>query len=321
MSKNIPLELEALIQKEYANIASIVVIKNGTTILEHYFNGYTQQDRIHIASVTKSVLSMLVGIAIDKGYIESVNQKVLDFFPHYIIKKREKTIQQVTIRHLLTMTAPFKFRSEPYTRVYSSDDWTTSVLDLLGGKTLKEEFKYTIIGLQVLSGILTTATGASLSAFAAEHLFSPLGIQQPENVPIHNKEEYMAFLKDKPVSGWVSDPQGVNTAGWGLALTTMDIAKLGLLYLNKGIWSNIQIVSSEWIEMSTKMHSQCNDLSYGYLWWIIEDNKCFAAIGDGGNIVYVDNELNVVVAIASTFMPRAKDRIKFIKRYIIPMAV
>ncbi len=319
MSHKIAPELENLIQEEYANIAGIIAIKNNATVLEHYFNEYKKNDTIHIASVTKSILSILVGIAIDKGIIKSVNQKVLDFFPNYTVKKREKTIQKVTIRHLLTMTAPFKFKSEPYTRVYSSEDWTTSVLDLLGGKALSENFKYTTIGLQVLSGILTNATGIPLIDFASAHLFSPLGIKTPGNLRIHNKEEHLSFLKDKHVNGWVTDPQGVNTAGWGLALTTRDVSKIGQLYLNKGIWNNTRIVSEKWIEESTKTHSKLNELSYGYLWWIIDDKKCFAAIGDGGNIVYIDVELNAVVAITTRFKPRVKDSVELIRNNILPL--
>ncbi|WP_271407341.1 serine hydrolase domain-containing protein [Tenacibaculum soleae] len=320
MNNKKTLELEKKIQEDYTNIAGIIIMKNNDILFEKYFNDYKKNDTIHIASVTKSILSILIGIAIDKGFIKNTEQNVLDFFPKYVLKKREKTIQKVTIRHLLTMTAPFKFKSEPYTKVYSSEDWTKSVLDLLGGKILSEDFKYTTIGLQVLSGILTNATGKSTLDFASENLFSLLDIKIPENLRIHNKEEHFSFLKDKYVNGWVIDPKGTNTAGWGLTLTTRDMAKIGQLFLNKGKWNNIQIVSSKWINESTKKHSQLNDLAYGYLWWIIDnkENNCFSAIGDGGNIIYVDQLKNTIIAITSQFMPRAKDRIELIKKYIIP---
>ncbi|MEE9362249.1 MAG: serine hydrolase [Cellulophaga sp.] len=320
MIKELSKELIELIQKDYDNIAGIVIYENNEITFENYFHGYKKKDTIHIASVTKSVLSILVGIAIDKGLISNLEQNVLDFFPEYETKKREKTIQQVTLRHLLTMTAPYKFKSEPYTKVYSSEDWTKAVLGLLGGKTLSGDFKYTTIGIQVLSGLLIKATGKSVLDFATENLFSPLGIKAPDNFRIHNKEEHFAFLKNKYVKGWVIDPKGTNTSGWGLTLTTRDIAKIGQLYLNKGKWNNHQILSSKWIKESTKKHSQWNDLAYGYLWWIIdgEENKCFAAIGDGGNIVYVDTPSDTVIAITSQFKPRAKDRIELIRKYIVP---
>ena len=320
MIKELPKALIELIQKDYDNIAGIVIHQNNEIAYENYFHGYQENDTIHIASVTKSVLSILVGIAIDKGFIKSLDQNVLDFFSDYVIKKREKTIQKVTVRHVVTMTAPYKFKSEPYTKVYSSEDWTKSVLDLLGGKTFSGDFKYTTIGLQILSGILIQATGKPVLEFATENLFSPLGIKAPNNFRIHNKEEHFAFLKNKYVNGWVTDPKGANTSGWGLTLTTRDIAKIGQLYLNKGKWNNQRILSSKWVEESTRKHSRWNDLAYGYLWWIIgsEENKCFAAIGDGGNIIYVDTESKLIVAIASQFKPRAKDRIDLIKKHILP---
>lgn len=318
MIKKLPKELIELIQNEYNNIAGVVIYQNNQITFENYFHGYKEDDTIHIASVTKSILSILVGIAIDKGQIKSLDQHILDFFPHYTIKKREKTIQKVTIRHLLTMTAPYKFKYEPYTKVYSSEDWTKSVLDLLGGKTLSGDFKYTTIGLQVLSGILTDATGQSVLDFTTENLFSPLGIKAPSNLTMKNKEEHFAFLKDKYVNGWIIDPKGVNTSGWGLTLTTRDIGKIGQLYLNKGKWGDKQLITPKWIEESTKKHSEWNELGYGYLWWIIgNDNQCFAAIGDGGNIIYVNTEWNTVVAITSRFMPRAKDRVELIQKHIL----
>tara|TARA_A100000171_G_scaffold52081_1_gene68946 strand:+ start:3465 stop:4433 length:969 start_codon:yes stop_codon:yes gene_type:complete len=321
MIRRVPEEIIQLIATSYDNITGIVVLKDNKITHENYFHEYNQNDTIHIASVTKSILSILIGIAIDKGFIKSLDQNVLDFFPDYQVKRREQVIQKVTVRHLLTMTAPYKFKSEPYTQVYSSEDWTKEVLDLLGGKNLNENFKYTTIGLQVLSGILINTTGHSVLNFANENLFKPLGIKKPNNLRIHNKQEHFDFLKGRHVNGWIMDPIGTNTAGWGLTLTTRDLAKIGQLYLNKGKWNNQQILSSKWVEDSTKAHSNYGELSYGYLWWIIDDqkNNCFAAIGDGGNIIYVDPDMKTVIAITSLFMPRAKDRITFIRKHILPL--
>jgi CubicO group peptidase (beta-lactamase class C family) len=92
------------------------------------------------------------------------------------------------------------------------------------------------------------------------------------------------------------------------------------LYLNHGVWNGKQIVSSAWIDESTAVHSRSNKLNYGYLWWIIDENEhSFAALGDGGNVIYVNPAKNTVVAIASLFKPLAKDRIELIKTYIEPM--
>lgn len=313
--------LEGLIKEQYGNIAGIVIMKNGDLVYENYFNGYTIDDAIHIASVTKSIISGLMGIAIDKGYINNINQKVLEFFSNYDIKRGEKTIQKITIRELMTMTAPYKFCSEPYTKVYSSEDWTKAALDLLGGKERIGEFKYSTVGTHILSGILVSATGETVLDFATKNLFNPLEIQLPHNRVIQNKEAYLAFLKDKYVSGWVVDFNGVNTAGWGLALKPRDMAKFGQLYLNRGMWNGTQILSSKWIAESTEECSRWGELPYGYLWWIIKDNESsgYAALGDGGNVIYVCPEKELVVAIASSFKPRARDRVELIRKHIVPL--
>ncbi len=320
MNNNKIMYLEKVIEEHYVNTAGIAIMKKDRLIYEQYFNGYTKEDTIHIASVTKSIISALIGIAIEQGYIRGVNQKVLDFFPDYIVKRGEKTIQNVTVKNLLTMTAPYKYKSEPYTKVYTSDDWTKAALDLLGGKSGIGDFKYSTIGTQILSGILTSGTGRSVLDFAKENLFEPLGIITPHKMIINNKEEHFAFLKNKHVSGWVVDPKGVNTAGWGLALTPRDMVKIGQLYLNCGMWNGRQIISTKWIEESSKEHSRWEKLPYGYLWWIIDgDNCCYAALGDGGNVIFIDHGKKMVVAIASCFMPRAKDRIELIRKYIEPV--
>ncbi len=313
--------LEMVIKEKYTNLAGILILKEGQPIYEHYFGGYGSDDPLHLASVTKSIISMLIGIAIDKGYIESVHDKVLKYFPQYKVKRGEKTVQTITIEHILTMTAPYKYKSEPYSKVFSSEDWTKSALDLLGGKADIGIFRYSTVGIQVLSGILVSATGQSVLEFASDHLFTPLGIKTPSHRKIQDKESYFDFVKGSSVSGWVADPMGVNTSGWGLTLTVQDMSKLGQLYLNQGLWQGKQIVSPQWILESTSEHSQLDQYSYGYLWWLIRGggHKAFAAIGDGGNVIYVCPEKKLVVAIASSFMPRAKDRIELIEKVILPL--
>jgi CubicO group peptidase (beta-lactamase class C family) len=315
-------ELEKRISSDYANITGIMVLKNGLTVYEKYFNQYSASNPIHIASVTKSIVSALIGIAIDKGFIKNVDQKVLDFFPDYSIMAGEKMIQNVTIKELLTMTAPYKYEAEPYEAFFASTNWIEAALDLLGGNGQIGEFVYSaIIGTHILSGILVKATGQSVLDFATENLFSPLGINGLQNVVFHTKEEQIAWFSQKHNSNsWVVDPQGINTAGWGLTLTPADMAKIGQLYLDGGIWNGKQIVSTRWIDESTKVHSQWGNLLYGYLWWIIDENEqSFAAMGDGGNVIYVNAKNNIMVSIASLFMPDARDRIELIKAVIEPM--
>ena len=314
--------MEEAISRDYSNMTGMVILKDGETVYENYFGGCTEANRIHIFSATKSIISILLGIAIDKGYIKSIDQKVLEFFPDYEIKRGEKTIQNVSIKDLMTMTAPYKYKFNPYTKYFTSMDWVKFSLDKLGGKEKIGEFRYTpIIGPDILSGILVNATGQSVFDFAKENLFTPLGITVENVITFESKEEQMEFYKADNVSGWVADPAGVNTAGWGLTLSPVDMAKIGQLYLDGGIWEGQRIVSEEWVKESTTEHSRWKrmDLPYGYLWWIGKDDEGFAAMGDGGNIIYVSRDKKMVVASTALFKPRAKDRIEFIKEFVEPL--
>ena len=314
-------ELEKTINNQYGNIVGIIVQKNGIKLYENYFHGYTADNAIHVCSVTKSVFSALLGIAIDKGHIKNTEQKVLDFFPDYTVMEGEKTIQSITIKNLLTMTAPYKYKTEPFEAFFASRNPIQDALNFLGGDGPVGEFNYSAIGgTHILSGILVSATGQSVLDFAKENLFSPLGIQGMHNVVLHNKEEHIAVMNDKNSSGWVVDPQGINTASWGLFLTPADMTKIGQLYLNGGMWDGKQIVPAWWVEECTTQHSRWGKLSYGYLWWIIDNKEhIYAALGDGGNVIYVNAKKRLVVSIASLLMPDVKDRIKLIREYIEPM--
>lgn len=325
MNKEKIKELEKIINNEYSNIAGIVVLKNGEMQYESYFNECTATSRIHVYSVAKSIISVLIGIAMDKGYIKSIHQKVLDFFPNYTVKKGEKTIQNITLKDLLTMTAPYKYKLAPYTYIkyFMSDNWLKFTLDLLGGKGQIGEFRYTpLVGPDILSGILVKATGQSVFDFGTENLFLPLGITVERNVILHTAKEQRAFNKATNISGWVADPTGINSGGWGLTLSPSDMAKIGQLYLNNGIWDDKQIVSTGWINESTKEHSLWKkiNLYYGYLWWIIDGKEhTYAAMGDGGNVIYINTEKNTVISIASLYKHNVEDRIEFIKEYIEPI--
>ncbi len=315
--------LEYKIEKEYGNIAGIIVLKDDNVVYKKYFNQCSENDPIHIFSVTKSIVSMLFGIALDKGCIKNLDEKVIGFFPNYQIKKREKTIQHITIRNLLTMTAPYKYRFNPYPKYFSSEDWVMSSLDFLGGRGKNGNFKYApIIGIDILSGVLINTTGKSVLEFAQDNLFYPLGIFVDKNIYFQNKQEQLDFYKSKGANGWVADLKGTNTAGWGLSLTTMDMAKLGQLYLNEGYWNGRQIISGKWIAESTQVQSvwKARHLKYGYLWWVIDEAEhSYAALGDGGNAIYVNPKDRIVVAVSSLFVPGVKDRIDFIKREIEPL--
>ena len=153
--------------------------------------------------------------------------------------------------------------------------------------------------------------------FAQEFLFSPLGITVPSNIILYTSKLHVAFVKKNNASGWVADESGTNTAGWGLTLTAMDMAKIGQLYLKEGNWNGRQIVSSAWVRESTTEHSRWKkeDLPYGYLWWTKIVNG-YAAMGNSGNVIYVNPSKKVVVSVTALFQPAAKDIIEFINKEI-----
>jgi CubicO group peptidase (beta-lactamase class C family) len=321
MDRNKTRELERTIAAEYGNVAGIVVRRGGETVYEGCFNGYSPDDSFHVFSVTKSVVSALIGMAIDRGCIESVDCRVLDFFPDYSAPEGEETIQDIRIKHLLTMTAPYKYEVEPYAEFFASGQPVRDALDYLGGDGKIGAFNYSAIGgTHILSAILARAIGRHILGFAQENLFSPLGIEVPHNLVIHDEAEHLALMNDRKARGWVVDPEGLSWAGWGLFLKAEDMAKFGELYLNGGTWNGTRIVSSSWVAESTREHSRCTqwgNLAYGYLWWLV-DGDSFAALGDGGNVIYVNRANDTVISIASTFMQEARDRIELIKKHIEP---
>ena len=281
-----------------SNICQIYAVKNGSVVFNDCWRGYKTTDAVNVMSVTKSVMALLIGIAIDKGYIRSGDQKVIDFFPDYSVKRGEKTIYLVTLRHLLTMTAPYKYRSEPWTRVCTSNDWTKAALDLLGGRNgITGEFKYATLGIQILSGV-----GAS------------------------NKDDQFDFLMNKAPkkNEWYSDPKDTVTAGWGLCLSAEDMAKIGVLILNSGEYDNNRIISTNWIDEMTapriSLGERFGNMHYGYLWYRpFQDRETIAAIGDGGNVIYVNPENKISVGVTGTFKPRVFDRVAFIEKNILPL--
>lgn len=320
-------ELETLIAEGHDNICELTAVKNGETVIDVYRHGYKRGDTLNVMSVTKSVIALLCGIAIDRGFIGSADDRALDYFPDYTPKRGEKTIYGVTLRHILTMTAPYKYQSEPWKKVCTSGDWTSAALDLLGGRRgLTGEFKYSTLGVQILSGVIKASSGMNPVDFANKYLFGPLNIAPHRNADACTKEAQFDFLMSKEPKGdvWFADPVGINTAGWGLALGANDMAKLGLLCLGRGVYGGERIVSAEWIDEMTAPHHKCGErfanMSYGFLWWIIDEKQgVYSAIGDGGNVIYVNPQSDTVVAVAATFKPRVFDRVSFIAKRIEPL--
>ena len=321
------IELHKLIEEKQPNICQVAAYKDNQLVYSDTWNNYSDDDCTHIMSATKSIISLLIGIAIDSGQIGSVDDKVLDYFPEYKVKRGEKTIYDVTIKHLLTMRAPYKCKGDPWSKVCSSDNWTYSSLDFLGGrKGLTDEFKYQTVCLHILSGILYEVTKRKTVDYANKYLFEPLGIKKHINYYAETAEEHKAFTigKTPKENIWFADPDGLGTPGYGLCMSALDMAKIGLLCLNKGTYNNQQIVSSKWIEEMIQPRTVESEyfrgMEYGYLWWIIDNEKnIYAAIGNSGNVIYIQPEKNIVISVASYFKPTIFDRVDFIQQYIEPM--
>lgn len=308
-----------------SNICQICAIKDGEIVYEDSWRGFKIADPVNVNSVTKGIMAILTGIAVDKGAIESLDEKVINFFPDYQVKRGEKTIYDVTIRHLLTMTAPYKGKSEPWKKVCTSDDWTKAALDFLGGRNgITGEFRYATLGIQILAGVIERATKERCIDFANRNLFIPLRIPEHTIHGASSKEDQFDFFMNKGPrkNEWYSDPQGAVTAGWGLCASGRDLARIGDMVLNKGMFAKTRIVSEDWItQMLTpylKLGERFGFMEYGYLWYKpYEDREVYAAIGDSGNIIYVNKEMNISVGVTGTFKPRIFDRVEFIEKKVL----
>ena len=309
-----------------SNICQIYAIKDGSVVYDDCWHGFKTEDAMNVNSVTKGVMGLLAGIALDKGYIRNLDQKVMDFFPDYNVKRGEKTIYDVTIRHLLTMTAPYKGKSEPWKKVCTSQDFTLAILDYLGGRNgITGEFRYATLGIQILAGIIERATGEKCIDFANKNLFEPLGL--PKRIPHgdSSKEDQFDFFMSKNPRKyeWYSDPQGCVTAGWGLCMSAKDMAVIGAMVLGGGMHGDKRLTSEEYLKDMLAPHIKLGErfgfMNYGYLWYKpYDDKEVYAAIGDSGNIIYVNKEKTVSVGITGTFKVRIFDRVEFIEKKVLP---
>lgn len=314
-------ELEAKIKTDYSNINGIVVVRNGYIAYEQYFNDYGPDDLHHVASVTKASYPPSLVLPLKPDLSSMLIRRCWIFFPDYVPDDAAANLQkrEITIRHLLTMTAPYAFEDwhEPLEQLCKSSDWVKYTLDILGHQGNVGDFKYSSAGAHLLSAVITRSTGKSAREFANERLFSPIGMTE---IPDYEMKSFgFDDLFGVNVKGWVEDPNRITTGGWGLTLSPRDMARFGLLYLNRGKWENNQIISETWIEESTAM----NPNHYGYLWWLREEDGTYtySALGDGGNVICCIPEKKLVVAIASEYTLQPRDRWPLIKDCIIPSVV
>jgi CubicO group peptidase (beta-lactamase class C family) len=290
-------------------IDSVLVVRHGYLVLEEYRHGYNQQRLCELYSATKSVISSLIGIAIEKGSIDDLNQKIIDIFPERIIDNVDSRKANLTIEHLLTMTAGFEWNDWDPSKPTSIDwvlspDLTQFSLDRPMAYAPGEKWEYCNGASHLLSAIIAKTTGYTTYDFAREFLFSPLNIT---NI------------------SWLRAPDGVERGDSGLCLTPRDMAKLGYLYLKKGTWNGQQIVPAEWVAKSTTTHcSNCCmpvlmcDEGYGYQWWTSLKSTVYWAYGARGQAVYVAPELDVVVVFTANITEGIDPEPGLLYRFVFP---
>ncbi|HEX9119232.1 MAG TPA: serine hydrolase [Terriglobales bacterium] len=293
----------AIASGELKKIGSVLVARHGKLVYEAYFDGDAATLR-DVRSASKTVTSMLVGIAIDKKALPGVQATILPFFPDKQPPQHpDPRKQKITVEDFLTMSSLLEcddnnnFSRGNEERMYVIEDWVKFALDLpIKGfapwatkpqdSPFGRSFSYCTAGVTTLGAVIERATKTKLAEFAQNNLFTPLAIQQVK---------------------WPYSPLGLAQGGGGLRLASRDYLKLGQLYLNGGKWKGTQVVSQEWVKTSLRPHVQADDnVLYGYLWWL----RTFAAggrqvsaqlmQGNGGNKVAIFPDLDMVVVITST---------------------
>ena len=293
-------EMVETIQKQNLKVDSVLVIRHGYIVSENYFTG-GQDDPHELFSCTKSFVSALVGIAIAQGAIKGVDQPVLGFFPGRTFAKDDARKQAMTLDNLLTMTSGLDWtEGDPaYYKLVSSPDWVKFMLDRPMIEEPGQRFNYCSGCSFVLSAIVQKTTGTSTLDFAQANLFGPLGIVNPS---------------------WEKGSGGIANGGWGLSLTSRDMAKLGYLYLNGGVWDGRQVVPAEWVKTSVQKHVTTGDrLDYGYQWWVYPALDAYTARGRGGQLIFVIPRLDMVIVFTAT-MNDDEALLDIIEEYVVPAA-
>ena len=289
---------------EFKKISSILVARNGMLVYENYFDGSEATVLHDTRSATKTVTSMLIGIALDKGFLSGVDAPVIPFFPDkQPLKNPDVRKEKITVADFLTMSSLLEcddwnnFSRGNEERMYLIEDYIKFALDLPVRGTPPwatrpeasphgRQFSYCTAGVVTLGGVLERATKMTVPGFAKKYLFDALGIQEV---------------------AWQFTPLDMAMTGGGLRLQSRDLLKLGQLYLNNGMWNNTRIVSADWVKQSTTTQVEIDDeTEYGYLWWLksFESNDknytAFYMSGNGGNKVAVFPDLDLAVVITST---------------------
>jgi CubicO group peptidase (beta-lactamase class C family) len=277
---------------ELETIYSLLVIKNGYLIAEDYFNGGSVDQKDRLQSVTKSYTSALVGIALEQGYLSSVDQNMLDFFPEVADQITDLRKEQITIRHLLQMRAgyPWEETDPALWDGLLSGHYPPLIEEFPLIADPGTEFHYSNLSSNWLGIIVDRVTGMNLKSFAEEHLFSVIDVEAGE---------------------WGMDAEGHNNGCGDLHFSARDAAKFGLLYLDDGEYEGQQVISEDWVHDSLQTYSEdawpykvgrnFNDIGYGYQWWsvVAGDHHYNLAWGHGGQQIALLDELDMVIVVTS----------------------
>ena len=259
---------------------SLMIIRNGYVLLDSSFYPYDGKTVHDVASVTKSIMTTLIGIAADQGKLK-LDDPALSFFSERNIANRDAAKERITVRHLVSMSSGLDCTAANDEQTLHEMERTADFIQfVLDRKMIYEpgvRFVYCSPGMHLLSAILQKATGMTALDFARRHLFEPLGIRDVI---------------------WPTDPQGISH-GWGdIRLHPRDMAKIGLLWLNRGRWEGRQIVSEEWVAQSIKRQIKTGrGDDYGYGWWITDQEGAYAAIGRGGQRIQVWPWINTILVM------------------------
>ncbi len=309
-------------REKVQNIHSILIVKDGYLVFEEYFYYFGCEIRHAQASVTKSITSLLVGLAIEGGYLESVEESVLSYFPEYLpLEDGDERKEEITIEDLLTMRHGLAcddwdptFR-DTYLTSFLEPDAIASVLNLPMELSPGSHYSYCTSSTILLGGVLAKATGMKVPEFADQVLFDPLGITSKSWIT------------------WVYIPGGWTDTGGGLNLLPRDMAKIGLMMLQNGKWDGEQVIPEEWIQQSIQKHVALNSgpswgSGYGYLWWLSNQRiygstaPCFYALGGGGQVIAIFPELNMVVVVTGgNYENDAGQSLLVIEDFILPAAL
>jgi len=295
-----------LIMELNHDIHSVTIIRNGYIVADATIYPFVQDSKHIIHSATKSIVSALIGIAIEQGYIEGVDQPVLSLFPDRTAANVDANKEAMTLEHLLMMAAglecrdSYLYRHRGMDEMAQTDDWIQFMLDLPMAEPPGTRFEYCNGASFLLSAIIQETTGMTAAEFAEINLFGHLGITDVI---------------------WPHNPQGISI-GWGdLRMRPHDMAKIGYLYLNEGRWDGEQIIPSTWVDTSTSKHIDATLLDgYGYQWWTTNEDY-YMALGAAGQYIFVAPEHELVTVFTSNLIKDDSSLPDFLHEYYILPAV